>query len=566
MSNICQRKGNFPPPRISEYEAIFERVNRGLFEIYTYCLAEGIPWCKIRPGLWDASEEDIKVYLANKEKGMASKPLPVVLPIQSKAMPPMKAPPSKKDVPQKRPLPSLVDLELSEIASGPPSSDERAPARKALPPPPVMEIVSGPPSSDQRPPAKKVLPPPRVKPAPPIPKDPRVSSTPYRPEPSFPKQDASKASGGPKAPPFPPPGWRAGAGAPTSLEPKEPPPRTNRWNKIVSKPSTNKILTKPTFGNTEDQDEDMASVKAIQEDEDMASVKAIQDDEDMASVKAETSAKAEIPVKEEDDGMASNPQHEDISRFPMPAEEEIIKHDDAVNYVKNIVREFLYGSVEDAQEKNPAYKRNALTNFLLMTLVSSFLDTVREAGRQMYLQLEGNRNDYYDDKTWRQIDELTLRKWSAHGRSGWVWEYMESIGVENFSPDDPTDMGQWQDWLTQEQLISTMEWLFESCWRAWPKRWIEKESRMQLWDHVLVLWRYYRVVVTVHVKTTAGIQPDNFPSCWTWDGFLRTQRMKYVEKAVKAFRSKIGSAESLARMHAETFALDVRAFVLGDDD
>ena len=69
----------------------------------------------------------------------------------------------------------------------------------------------------------------------------------------------------------------------------------------------------------------------------------------------------------------------------------------------------------------------------------------------------------------------------------------------------------------------------------------------------------------MHVRTTAGLQPDNFPSCWTWEGFLRTQRMKYVEKAVKAFRSKIGSAESLARMHAETFAFDVRAFVLGDD-
>ena len=332
---------------------------------------------------------------------------------------------------------------------------------------------------------------------------------------------------------------------------------------MVSKPSTNKILSKPTFGNTEDQ--------GIQDDNNMASVKAgnaedqgIQDDEDMASVKAETSAKAEIPVKEEDDGMASNPQHEEISRFPMPAQEEIIKHDDAVNYVKNIVRQFLYGSVEDDEEKNPAYKRNALTNFLLMTLVSSFLDTVREAGRQMYLQLEGNRNDYYADRTWRQIDELTLKKWSAHGRSGWVWEYMESLGVENFTPHDPTDMGQWQDWLTQEQLVSTMEWLFESCWRSWAKRWIEKENRMQLWDHVHVLWRYYSVVVTVHVRTTAGLQPDNFPSCWTWEGFLRTQRMKYVEKAVKAFRSKIGSAESLARMHAETFAFDVRAFVSFD--
>ena len=179
MSNICQRKGNFPPPQISEYEAIFERVNRGLFEIYTYCLAQGIPWCKIRPGLWDASEEDIQIHLANKG---TSKPLPVVLPVQSKTMPPMKAPPSKKGVPQKRPLPSLVDLELMEIASGPPSSDERPPARKVLPPPRVMEIVSGPPSSDQRPPDRKVLPPPRVKPAPPIPKDPRVSSTPYRPE------------------------------------------------------------------------------------------------------------------------------------------------------------------------------------------------------------------------------------------------------------------------------------------------------------------------------------------------------------------------------------------------
>ena len=519
MSRICQRKGDFPPPQISEFEAIFEKVNRDLFSIYTHCLAEGIPWCKIRPGLWDASEEDIQIHLANKDKGMASKPLPVVLPIQSKAMPPKKAAPPMKDMPQKRPPPSLVDMELMEIASGPPSSDER-------------------------PPARKVLPPPRVKPAPPTPKEPRVSSTPYRAEPSSHSQGASKASG-PQPPPFPPPGW--GGGAPnSSLEPKEP-PRTNRWNKMVSKPSTNKI-SKPTFGNTEDQ--------------------GIQDDEGMASVK-ETSVKAETTsVKEEtlDDGVTSSPKPEEISRFPMPAQEEIIKHEDAVNYVKTIVRKFLYGSVEDAQEKNPGYKRNALTNFLLMTLLSSFLDTVREAGRKMYLELEGNRNDYYLDGTYRKIDDLNLKKWSAHGRSGWVWKYMtESLGVGNFTPHDPTDMGQWQDWLTQEQLIKSMEWLFENCWRSWADRWIDFENRMQLWDHVDVLWRYYSVVVTVHVRTTAGLQPHNFPSCWTWEGFLRTQRMKYVEKAVNAFRSKIGSAESLARMHAETFAFDVNAFVFGDD-
>ena len=277
--------------------------------------------------------------------------------------------------------------------------------------------------------------------------------------------------------------------------------------------------------------------------------------------KQRTSVKAETP----DEGMASSPKpEEDISRFPLPAQEEIINHETAVQYVKTVVHNYLFGSVKDLQTKNPMYQRNALTNFLLMTLCSSFLDVVREAGRKMYVELEGHRSDYYNDKNWIQMDELNLKRWSAHGRTGWVWQDMTSLGVENFCPDDPADMEKWQDWLTQEQVVNTMQWLFDNCWRARANRWNEFENRMQLWGHWQVFWNYYSLIVTVHLRTTGNLQPGEFPSCWTWEGFLRTQRMKYVEKVVMAFRSKIASAEPMARMHAESFALEIDAIVYGN--
>ena len=115
-------------------------------------------------------------------------------------------------------------------------------------------------------------------------------------------------------------------------------------------------------------------------------------DEGMPSVKAETSVKADEGIP--DEGMASSPKPEDTSRFPMPAKEEIIKHGTYVEYVKNVVREWLAASVVEVQ-MNPQYQRNALTNFLLMTLCSSFLDVVREAGRKIYMELEGRRSDYF---------------------------------------------------------------------------------------------------------------------------------------------------------------------------
>ena len=61
------------------------------------------------------------------------------------------------------------------------------------------------------------------------------------------------------------------------------------------------------------------------------------------------------------------------------------------------------------------------------------------------------------DRNWVKIDELNLKKWSAHGRTGLVWRYMTSKGVKNFCPDDPTDIEKWQDGLTQEQVIDTMQ-------------------------------------------------------------------------------------------------------------
>lgn len=147
------------------------------------------------------------------------------------------------------------------------------------------------------------------------------------------------------------------------------------------------------------------------------------------------------------------------------------------------------------------------------------------------------------------INDLNLKKWSAHGRTGWVWGYMTAQGVKNFCPDDPTDMEKWQDWLTQEQVINTMQWLIDNCWKGEANRYEEFENRMQLWPHWQVFWKYYTFIVTVHLRTKGNFQQDkDFPSCWTWEGFLRSQRMKYVEKAVMAFRSKIASAESLASM------------------
>ena len=68
MAAICERRNHSPPSH--EYEAIFERVNRGLFEIYEHCLQQGIPWCKIRPGLWEASEEEKQNHMV-LDKGSA---------------------------------------------------------------------------------------------------------------------------------------------------------------------------------------------------------------------------------------------------------------------------------------------------------------------------------------------------------------------------------------------------------------------------------------------------------------------------------------------------------------
>ena len=178
MAAICERRGHSPPSH--EYEAIFDNVNRGLFEIYDHCLAQGIAWCKIRPGLWEASEEEIGVPMV-LDKGIAPKDM------NTKPVPPMKskAPILKKEMPQKRPPPFCVDI---DTASGPPSP-ETPPARKVLPPP--------------------------VRKAAPVPKDCRVSCTPYPgPVPalgpeliSSHSQAAPKAIGGPQPPPYPPPGW-----------------------------------------------------------------------------------------------------------------------------------------------------------------------------------------------------------------------------------------------------------------------------------------------------------------------------------------------------------------------
>ena len=94
-----------------------------------------------------------------------------------------------------------------------------------------------------------------------------------------------------------------------------------------------------------------------------------------------------------------------------------------------------------------------------------------------------------DETITRILSGSPLIRWICrNGRTAWIWEYMTSnLDVQNFCPDDPADMDKWQDWLTQEQVIGTMQWLFDNCWRAWPNRMDNFESKMQLWTHYDVL-------------------------------------------------------------------------------
>ena len=246
----------------------------------------------------------------------------------------------------------------------------------------------------------------------------------------------------------------------------------------------------------------------------------------------------------------------DVSVMPLPPQAEITRHENYVKYVKVMVQNWLNLQGEEYYKKNPKYERSALTNFLFMTLLASFLEVANASGMAAFKYMHGHKEGYYEFKGWQKMEALTMKKWIAHNRSGWIWNYMStSLGVRNFTPEDPADIENWKNWLTQDQVIQLMTWLFDECWRDNPDRWNHYETKMQLWDHHDAHWDMFRHLEKVQWVTESMTYP--FPSCWTWSGFMKREKLKCVEKATNLFWHKIGDAESMAKLHTDSFATKI---------
>ena len=530
------------------YCEVFDRTNHLLFQCYSFIVSLG-DWCKVRPGLMEQRDDNegeghnVIVIDDNDKKD-------VMLPLRAKPAP---RPLPKKAMPQKR--------VQADVASGPPSPDitdddhPPPPPPKKLPPP--LPRVTVPAQGVFRPP----LQPTAKKMPPPVPNLETKMDVEAAPSPQFGGKAPAPRFGGPREPPYPPPDWK-GPFQPPNFGPREPP-----------YPPPDRVSTQPKAGSSSALPADVHPAKPH------SSAPAPRTNR-WSRTKEENSAENEKGIASEKEGIASEKEGiasetdmksemsvkvEEISRIPLPEKKDEERHAEYVKYVKNVVLRWLTNSEDDMKKKNPNYKRNSLTNFLVMTLCTSFLEAVRDAGRTMYKDLHGHREDYYEDTNWLIIDLLNLKKWSAHGRTGHLWNYMsESLGVQNFCPDDPTDMDQWQQWLTNEQVFKTMEYLFKWSWNAWPDRRNKFATTMSLWTHYDVLWAYYKHLVVMQL-VNEGVQ-EPYPEEWTWEGWLDLQRVKYVEKAVICFRSRLGSAESLAKMHTESFADRMLALANGDDE
>ncbi len=223
--------------------------------------------------------------------------------------------------------------------------------------------------------------------------------------------------------------------------------------------------------------------------------------------------------------------------------------------MKTVVQNWLTESEEELKQRNPRYQRTALTNFLFMTLISSFLEVAKDAAKAAYKNLNGYRGYYFEDAAWKRIEATTMKTWIAHGRTGHIWKFMtESLFVTNFNPDDPGDIQKWKDWLSKDQVIKTMEWLFKECWKDRNDK--TDTRRLRLMDHTDALWYWYRHLEAVQLVNEGIGTP--WPSCWTWSGFMKRERLKCVEQATNLFHRKIGDAESLAKMHTHAFAWKIK--------
>jgi len=198
------------------------------------------------------------------------------------------------------------------------------------------------------------------------------------------------------------------------------------------------------------------------------------------------------PEEEEEyqtpDEMASDPPTPlPVSQVPAPMEEEVASYDTYQKHVKRIVQWLT--AKENSQGQNPHYQQNALTSFLLMVCISSFLEVAKDAAKQTYQKWRGNMPFWWEHDKYKKIEALELKKFCKHGRQGVVWRYLTSIGVTNFEPNEPGDIDGWKNWLSRQHLIQVMEFCFATFWK--DKVVTKDDSRWVLHGHIEAYWGWF---------------------------------------------------------------------------
>ena len=97
-----------------------------------------------------------------------------------------------------------------------------------------------------------------------------------------------------------------------------------------------------------------------------------------------------------DEAASDPPTPPKVSEVPKVLEEEQIEYNNYKQYVQGIVDKWLTGKEQQTRaSKNPNFKQNGLTNFLLMAAISSFLEVAKDAALEVYRKLYGDKEDWF---------------------------------------------------------------------------------------------------------------------------------------------------------------------------
>ena len=359
---------------------------------------------------------------------------------------------------------------------------------------------------------------------------------PSHPPPSNPPADP--LTWGPHPPSYPPPDHHCEEAAASSA----PEPPRNRWNR---RPNPSRVPVPFLF--VEENKLAKASTLLPQD----------VDQENAPPAGAMNDDVPESPETTPGQAASSPPTPLPVSRVPSARAEEVAEYNAYQKHVQNIVKQWLSG--KQSQNSNPKYEQNALTSFLLMVLISSFLETAQDAVKQTYAKLHGRNLGWWEDEQHKEIDRLGTRKFCQHMRQGQVWRFLKSVDVVNFTPDELGDIKGWKNWLSREQLISAMEFCFATFWK---NRWETKEDKKNMLHlHLNIYWDWWQHLWDVQPDLkdlTRNRRPC--PSGWSWEGFMEKEKAALAEKAAEAYIRKLGNCESLAKLYTHLFAKKIQAF------